>query len=179
MRVPYGGSGRSLPALRLLGLLVPLGLLAPLGLVGACGYTFAHDGAGARQSVAVRVVDNRSFRQRIEVPLTRRILEQLPVLGPYVPAAADAADLVLTVEIVEIEGETLAGVGRTPVREGALEFAVVVRLLDAASGVVRKERRLTDRAEFRVAVGETESSAIDEAAYDLARKIVLALDDDF
>ncbi|MFO1052960.1 MAG: LPS assembly lipoprotein LptE [Planctomycetota bacterium] len=148
-------------------------------LASGCGYAFTHTADGPRRKVAVQVVDNRTFRQRIEIPLTRRLLEQLPVLGPSVPATREDADVELAVEIVDIQGQTLAGAGRTPVREGALDFAVRVRLTDLASGKLLRERKLIDRAEFRVAVGETEASATEEAAYDLARKIVLALDEDF
>jgi hypothetical protein len=149
--------------------------LALLLAVAGCGYTFVQDGR-ARRAVAVHVVDNRSFRQRIEIPLTRRLHEQLPVLGPYVPAAHDDAEVDLYVEIVDIEGQTLAGAGRTPVREGALDFAIRARLHDRESGRELRNVRIIDRAEFRVAVGETEQSAIEEAAYDIARKITLALD---
>lgn len=155
-----------------------VGLLL-LCAASGCGYALIDDDVGARRSVAVAVVDNRSFRQRVEIPLTRRLIEQLPVLGPYVPAARGDADLELAVELVDVEGRSVSGPGRTPVREGALEFVVRLRLSDLVSGTVLRERRLVDRAEFRVAVGETERGAVEEAAYDLARKIVLALDDDF
>ncbi|MBI5851608.1 MAG: hypothetical protein HZB39_11380 [Planctomycetes bacterium] len=161
-------------ALRRIATTLALGLGA-----SACGYAFVDDGDAPRRKVAVAVVDNRSFRQRLEIPLTRRLLEQLPVIGPYSPAALGEADAELRVQLVDVAGRSVSGSGLTPVREGALDFAVVVRLVDLASGAVLRERRIVDRAEFRIAVGETEASAVEEAAYDLARKIVLALDEDF
>lgn len=159
------------------GLLWALLAIAP----GACGYSVGYEDYGpAGRTVAVQVVDNRSFRQRIELPLTRAILEQIPIHGDLRPARAQEADTVLEVVLVDVQGRSLVGPGGGfPVREGGLDFAVEARLRDRPTGTVLREARVLDRAEFRLPVGETEQSAIDEAVYDLARKIVLALEDDF
>ena len=75
----------------------------------------------------------------------------------------------------------LAGPPRVRVLQGAraLDFVVDVTLTDRASGAILRRVRVLDRAEFRSPVGETEASATTEAASDLARKIVLALEADF
>jgi hypothetical protein len=73
---------------------------------------------------------------------------------------------------------TLVSGSRTdPVREGALEAAVRMRLV-RRDGTVLLERRLLDRTEFRDPIGEDLSSARAELAEDLARKIALALESD-
>jgi hypothetical protein len=159
----------------------PAWLLAALLGGAGCGYSVGYEDFGPDgRTVAVRVVDNRSFRQRIELPLTRQILEQLPILGELRPAAPDRADTVLEVVLADVQGQTLVGAGQGyPVREGSLDFVAEVRLRDRPTGAVLREATVLDRAEFRSPVGETEASAIDESTYDLARKIVLALEDEF
>lgn len=154
------------------------GGLTVAALLAACGYTVGYQEPG--RGIAVRVADNRTFRQRIEIPLTRAIIEQLPIHSGYVPVSGRDADRVLEVAIADVRGRSMVGPGAGfPVREGALDFTVEARLRDASSGAVLRELQVVDRAEFRLPVGESEVSAIDEAVHDLARKIVLALEDDF
>jgi hypothetical protein len=150
-------------------------------VLAGCGYSAGYEDFGPPgRTVAVRVVDNRSFRQRIELPLTRQILEQLTIHGDLRPAKAARADTVLEVVLTDVQGQTLVGAGQGfPVREGSLDFVAEVRLRDGPSGTLLREATVLDRAEFRSPVGETENSALAEASYDLARKIVLALEDDF
>lgn len=155
-------------------------LLALGALAGACGYSVGYDDFGPPgRTVAVDVVDNRSFRQRIELQLTQQILEQLTIHGDLRPGRHGRADTVLKVVLTDVEGRSMVGAGQGfPVREGALDFVVDVRLLDGPSGALLREATVLDRAEFRSPVGETEATALSEAVYDLARKIVLALEDD-
>lgn len=149
--------------------------------ISGCGYSLGYDDFGPPgRTVAVQVVDNRSFRQRVEIDLTRQILQELTIHGDLRPADRNSADTVLEVTLVDVTGRTLVGSGQGfPVREGSLEFVCEVRLLDGASGHVLREAEVRDRAEFRAPVDETEATAYAEASYDLARKIVLALEADF
>ncbi|MGA0868474.1 MAG: LPS assembly lipoprotein LptE [Planctomycetota bacterium] len=158
------------------------GALVTLAMaLSGCGYSLGYDDFGPPgRTVAVQVVDNRSFRQRVELDLTRQILEELTIHGDLRPADRRRADTVLEVTLADVTGRTLVGAGQGfPVREGALEFVCEVRLLDGATGHVLRETEIRDRAEFRAPVGETEATAYAEASYDLARKIVLALEADF
>lgn len=149
-----------------------------LALAG-CGYSVGFEDWGPTpRSVAVAVVDNRTFRQRVEIPLTRAILEALAVHSNLRPAAPGEADTTLEVEITDIEGRNLVGAGNTPVREGALDFRVRAVLRDRQSDAVLRSAEVRDRAEFRIDVGETLETAQREAVGDLARKIVLALEHD-
>ena len=155
--------------------------LAGLAVLGACGYSVGFaDHAAPGRTVAVGVVDNRSFRQRIEAPLTRSVLEQLTTHSGMRPASPATADTLLELVLADVTGRSLVGPGAgLPVREGALDFAVDIRLVDRRSAALLREARVVDRAEFRGPVGETEASATAEAVEDLARKIVLALEADF
>ena len=146
-------------------------------LLAACGYTF-----GAQpdvQTVALQVAGNATMRQRLELPLTRALQEALVVYSRMRPAARDRADALLVVDVDDARNRVLVSGRPEPLSEGSLALAVAVRLVDARSGDTLRQFRVTDRAEFRVAVGEGEADAIREAAVDLARKIVLGLEADF
>ena len=150
-------------------------------LAGAgCGYTLGLDNFGPTgRTIAVGVVDNRTFRQKVDIPLTREIYVALAEHSNLRPATPDVADTLLDVEIIDIRGRNLVGKGNTPVAEGALDFAVHSVLRDGRSGAILREAHLVDRATFRIDVGETEGTATSEAVSQLARKIVLALEAEF
>ncbi len=153
---------------------------ALLLLLGACGYSAGFDLAerGIR-TVSIEVVGNASFRQRMEIPLTTRLQELLPVHTGLSLAAPARADAVLAVQIEEVRGQSLVQGTTDPVREGALVFRVRAALRDRRSGALIVEREIGDVAEFRTPIGETQTSAAEEAARDLARKIALALEPTF
>ena len=153
------------------------GASALLLLLSGCGYTF---GSGLPEqgirSVSLAVVGNETFRQRLEVELGSALARELPVSTDLVLADRRRADAILQVVFTDARERTLVSGSRTdPVREGALEAAVLVRLL-RRDGTVLLERRLLDRTEFRDPIGEDLSTARSELAEDLARKIALALE---
>ncbi|HEB52331.1 MAG TPA: hypothetical protein ENI87_03640 [bacterium] len=154
----------------------------------ACGYT---TGSGLREqgihTVAFQVVGNDSYRQRFEVEINRFLARELPVTTDLMLADRGSADAVLQVVLTDARERTLVrgipdrtnpDISFPRVREGALEGAVWLRLIDR-DGRVRIERRLLDRTEFRATLGENLTSARAEMAEDLARKICLALEDEF
>ena len=148
--------------------------------IPGCGYTF---GTGLQEkgvrTVAVRVVDNQTFRQGLEVPLTDRINEEL-VKTDLIIASEARADAILKVEITDDQGRSLVSGNRlAPVLEGALVLKVYAQLLDRRPGRPISQRRLVDQAEYRIPIGETLESAELELVSDLARKIVLALETEF
>lgn len=144
-----------------------------------CGYTFG-SGLPAQgvRSIALLVVGNETYRQRLEVELGAALARELPVSTDLVLADRRRADAILEVVFTDARERTLVSGSRVdPVREGALEAAVRMRLLRRDGSVVL-ERRLLDRTEFRDPIGEDLGSARDELAVDLARKIALALESD-
>ncbi len=159
--------------------------LAALLLAG-CGYSVGYQDFGpSRRTVSLQVVGNDTLRQRFEIPLTRALQEELPIHTNFRITSPGQADRVLAIDLADVTNRSMVGGGlgpgrtRLPVREGALEFAVRARLLDARTGQTLYETGVLDRAEYRIAVGETENSALAEASFDLARKIALALEDPF
>ena len=160
---------RSLPTVR--------GVALLLLLASGCGYTF---GSGLPEqgvrSIALQVVGNETYRQRLEVELGAALARELPVSTDLVLADQRHADAILEVVFTDARERTLVSGSRTdPVREGALEAAIRMRLL-RRDGTVLLERRLLDRTEFRDPIGEDLTSARSELAEDLARKIALALE---
>lgn len=146
----------------------------------ACGYTFGSglDRSGVR-TIALQVVGNESYRQRLEVDLSTALARELPVSSDLRLTTASAADATLQVVLKDARERTLVPGGRAdPIREGALEAAVRMRLVHR-NGSVLIERTLLDRTEFRNPVGEDLTSARAELTNDLARKIVLALESTF
>jgi hypothetical protein len=171
--------------------LLCVALLAAASL-SSCGYTF---GTGLSdygiRTVAFQVVGNQSYRQRLEVEISRFLARELPVTTDLTLADRSTADAVLQVVLSDVRERTVVtgrpttrSPGEAPVydyarvREGALEGAIVLRLI-GSDGTVQLERHLLDRTEFRAAIGENLTSARAELAEDLARKIALALESDF
>jgi len=161
--------------------------LLPLLVGGGCGYTF---GTGLDRydirTVAFQVVGNQTYRQRLETEISHFLARELPVTTELVLADRGSADAVLEVELIDARERTVVVGVPDPadpnlyprVREGAFEGAVLLRLV-RRDGSVQLERRLLDRTEFRAPIGENLTSARAELAEDLARKIALALQDDF
>lgn len=160
-------------------------------LLGSCGYTVgfaAGDGLAPGGRIGLQVVGNETLRQRFELPITRNLQEQLPIHAGLRPVAPGRAESTLEVEIVDVRNRSMAGPGRPettpglpprniPVREGALEFGVLARVRNAIDGEIIREWQVLDRAELRIAVGETEDTALAESSFDIARKIATRLAD--
>ena len=149
-------------------------------LTSACGYTFGSgmERTGVR-SVALLVVGNETYRQRLEVDLGRALARELPVSTDLRIADQRNADAVLQVVFSDVRERSLVTGSRSdPVREGTLEAAVGMRLVHR-DGTVLLERRLLDRTEFRDPIGENLTTARSELVVDLARKITLALESGF
>ena len=146
-----------------------------------CGYTVGFEPVrpGIR-TIAVAVVDNLSFRQRLGRDLTREISRQLSEYSGYRHARRSEADAVLEVEISAVRNSPLVlGLGGRPVGEGSLDAIVRIRLVERGTGEVLVDRQLRDIAEYRTLIGEDESSARRELVSDLGRSVVLALEGGF
>ena len=145
----------------------------------ACGYTMGFAGKTGIRTIAIEVVRNETFRQRIERPLTRELYRDLNIYTDNRRAPQAIADAILTVTLLDVRNRTLVTGSVTPVEEGSLAVVADVRLLDRRSGDVIMNRRIRDIAEYRVPLGENQETAGTELVSDLSRKIMLALEGDF
>lgn len=158
--------------------LVPFALLLGL-LPTSCGYTIGQ-GLASRgvHTVSLDVVANDTYRQRLEVELGQALARELPVSTDLVLADRRHADAILQVVFRAANESTLVlGGFDSPVREGAFEGRVLVRLVRRDGSLVL-ERSVLDRTEFRSPIGEDLTTARQELVEDLARKIALSLTDD-
>lgn len=149
-------------------------------LAAGCGYTVG-SGLPARgiRTVALDVVANDTYRQRLEVELSQALARELPVSSDLVLADRRRADAILQVVFTAADENTLVIGGLdSPVREGSFEGRVRMRLVRPDGSLVL-ERLVLDRTEFRSPIGENLTSARQELVEDLARKVALALTDDF
>jgi len=150
-------------------------------LLSCCGYSF---GSGLPErgirTVFVQAVGNDSYRQRLEVDLSAAVSRELPVSSDLLPGTAATADAILQLDFRRTRERTLVtGTTAEPVREGALEAALQMRLIERRSGRTLLQRSITDHAEFHDPIGEDLDSARQELIADLARKIILALETGF
>ena len=176
-RLPRRGrQGRSL------GRIWPLATVWLLaGLLCGCGYSF---GSGLRdrgiRTVFVQAVGNDTYRQRLEVELSTAVSEALPVLSDLLPGSETTADAILELSFRQARERTLVTGGRTdPVREGALEANLHMRLVERQTGRLLLERNIADRAEFHAPIGQNLETARAQLIADMTRKIILALETGF
>ncbi|MBZ0150786.1 MAG: hypothetical protein K8J09_04570, partial [Planctomycetes bacterium] len=97
--------------------------LAFATVLSACGYTFGSgmERLGVR-TVALQVVANDTYRQRLEVDLSSALSRELPVTTELALADRREADATLQVTLTDARETTLVNGNRlSPVREGALE----------------------------------------------------------
>lgn len=141
-----------------------------------CGYTVGFSTPPGVETIAVDVVTNASYRQRLERDLTRAILEEIGEYSSLRRAPRDRADAILEVEILAVRNTAMVIGLTTPVGEGSIDTIAHIRLIERRTGAVLVDRRLRDIAEYRTLIGEDESSARAEMVSDLGRAIVLALE---
>ena len=115
------------------------------------------------------------YRHRMEVDLTKAVLSRYQFTGLLRPASADRADCRLEGELVEFRRDPLRYNASQQVEEWRLNVVVNLRFIEQATNtVVWEEGRFTgDTTYFELGTkAESESTALDRALTDLARRIV-------
>ena len=143
-----------------------------------CGYSTGFGNPHDLRTVAIQAVDDQSFRREGAELLTRRLGSDLTRFTGLVPGRHGSSDAVLEVRVESAVGRSIVEGNGASIREGAIALDARVRLIDK-SGRILHERRYADWAEYRPIVSETRQGALEEAAADLARKILLGIDADF
>ncbi len=148
-------------------------LLAWAGCAYKAGFDLESRGI---RSLGVEVVANQTFRQRIEIPLTRQLQREVEARVQVTPAPPDRADAVLRVRIRSAREYPLAEGAHDVVSVGSLVMVVRAQLVDRRTGEVLFRGGAADWSEFIIPVGEDLDWAVRVAARKVARRVVLLLD---
>ncbi|MFM9996291.1 MAG: LPS assembly lipoprotein LptE [Phycisphaerales bacterium] len=145
----------------------------------ADGYSFKSTYAEDVRSVAVPIVENRTFTKGLEVRLTEAIIKEIQRSTPWVVTSRDRADAVFAGAITDSRLRAMSiARGTGLVLEQAVELSVDFDLRLARSGRVLVSRRSFDGvASFVPSRGTGERIELGEAAavQELARDIVAEL----
>lgn len=115
------------------------------------------------------------YRHGMETTITTAVIRRFQFTGLLRPAAAEKADSRLEGELVEFRRDPLRSNASRQVEEWRLNIVVNVRFYDLHTQTLlwEKERLTGDTTYFELGSNaESESSALDRAIQDLARRIV-------
>ena len=150
-----------------------------LAIVPACGYSAGPLTRSKERRVHGPVFVNRTYWRDLEIDLTQQVLKELASRPGISIVPQERADIVLAGTIVDFQQRVLSEDTGNQVRESSAMTHVRIDLRDARTGSVRRRYEVRDRAEFLAATGETLATATAESFFDLARRIVDGLEDDF
>jgi hypothetical protein len=115
------------------------------------------------------------YRHQMEVDLTKAVLSRFQFTGLLRPAGVDRADCRLEGELVEFRRDPLRYDANQQVEEWRLNVVVNLQFIDQKNDIVMwEEQQFTgDTTYFAVGANvESESSGLDRAITDLAKRIV-------
>jgi len=146
-------------------------------LVWACGYKagFMFKTQEIR-SIGIKIVGNNTFRERIEIPLTKRLEKELESYVNVKPYSPDKADAILEVVIKSADERPIAEGGEDVVSVGSLFLVVEANLKRRIDGRILRKAVVADRAEYIIAGGEKFSDALNEAVDKIAKRVIFLLD---
>ena len=152
----------------------------------SCGYTTRPGLASHLKTVYVKPFTNRIdvtqasvsterfpiYHHRMEVNLTNAVLDRLQFTGILRPASREKADTRLEGELVGFRRDALRYDQNSQVEEWRLSLIVNLKFVDQTTNtLIWDEENLTGDTTYLVA-SESESSALNRAFIDLARRIV-------
>lgn len=161
--------------------------VAVIAGVSACasdpaqGYTARSTIPARVRTVSIPVFDNQTFVPGLEVDLTDALIKEIQRTTPLVVVQGGGAESVLSGTITQADLRELTTSGRTGlVQEVGQQLAVDFTWLDARSGRPLSQVRGLQALESFVpqrGVGERVETARQQAAQELARRIVAQLHD--
>lgn len=162
---------------------------AALLVIGGCGYTTRPGLASHLRTVYVKPFTNQIdvtqlttgnerfpiYRHRLEVDITDAVLDRFQFTGLLRPSTVERADCRLEGELTQFRRDALRYDASQQVEEWRLSLVVDVRFFDQTTQtLIWEEKGLTGDVTY-FALGtkvESESSALDRAVTDVARRIV-------
>ena len=166
-----------------------MALFAVIFFVAGCGYTTKSLLPSDLKTIYVsnfvnkiKVTDEasdarmyRGYRPGMELETTRTIRDKYLSDGNLKIASMDTADLILTGELVDFRNEALRYDREDDVEEYRVRLVVNIEMKNAKDGKVRwTEKNFAGESLYRTSgtLVKSETTAIKEAAEDLARRVV-------
>lgn len=143
----------------------------------SCGYQLGPLIRPEYRRVALPMFQNETFYRDLEVELTRQVENELASRPGIFIVPPSEADIVLDGTIVGFRQRVLSEDDRDRIRESSASVDVRISIRDGRDpSRVLESFEVSDRAEFLLARGESLATATDESFFDLARRIVNALE---
>ena len=113
-----------------------------IGVLVGCGYSNAQLFPDDVHTVAVKILNNKTFYRGVEFDLTEAIVKQIQLEAPYKVVASDRAETLIEGTIVSIQQNQLSRRRRGGVPQ-ELEMQIVVdfRWKDLRTGELLRERK--------------------------------------
>ena len=143
-------------------------------VVGGCGYATKRPFPEGVRSVHVEMFQSREFRRGIEFQLTEALRKRIEMETELQNRPRNAADSLLTGEIVEFRQAAFASDFRTDLpRELVGQLVVRFRWKDLRTGRILAENpALVQETSYVKSLDETEFEGISKAVEGLAKRIV-------
>ncbi len=166
-----------------------LAISALLFLAAGCGYTTRSLLPPSIKTIRIDNIKNdiqvtaeqsnqrmyRGYRPGMEVDLTRAIINKFLLDGTLKVAAESNADLVLKTDLIDFKRDALRYSSSDDIEEYRVKLVVNMELTNTKTGnVMWKERGFAGETTYRTngVLAKTETTAVNDAIDDLARRIV-------
>jgi hypothetical protein len=157
----------------LLAALVAAGLTACVGLQRGDVYP------DARDQVWVSYFGNETFYRDVQFELTESVVSEILSSPGLHLSSKEAAEIHLTGRVLDVNQRVLSEDTTQTPTSSSTDVTVEISVIDARSGEVLKQRRLTQHGYSVPALGEDLAFARQQAFRYLARDIVRELEEDY
>jgi hypothetical protein len=149
--------------------------------IGGCGYSTTRPFPTDIQTVHVEMLQSQEFRRELEFRLTEALVKRIEMDTPYRIAPRQAADALLSGEILRVENRTFGDDIDTDLpREIGSTLVVRYRFQDLNTGKILVERpRFVYQTSYIPPVGETFADGMTRAIDGLAELIVESMETDW
>ena len=153
------------------------GFLLLATLIGGCGYQAGTLTPHGIHSVAIPVAENVTFYRKIELPLTRQIVQELLARTSLDIVEERYADSNLKIRIIDVRQPVLTKNEHDQITEVRVLVTVEVTWTDLRTGeVIMKRDRITESNEFSAVQGENIDLATERALQQMAERIVTEME---
>jgi hypothetical protein len=154
-----------------------MAVLLVIGFAAGCSYSAKSLMPQGIRTVAVPVFDNLTFRELLELPLTRAVVQEIQTKTGLQVVEAARADSILEGTIADLEQRVLTEDLTDAVTEFRVTVVVDVIWRDRRTGEVLWSRTgLRESDEFRTPLGENLEVGQERAFDSMARRIVLEME---